>query len=762
VLFSRSYNQQDRTLAQQTGAYYTILPNGKIMYPGASLPPAGAFGFRPCGDNTAAGQNSIVYDPHVSGACLGVCIGEAVRDSSNKIGVFLNGDEGLNKSRITGRQIASISPPSGNEWLVSKNLIYAFDAGQTPSIGSYKDGISTDILREYQMTPTPINVLAPLTPSMWRTDGGGVPATLVTQSGAGLGTDEVFEVTTGSSGNLYLGTGALPNPAWENSALQSTTWTFTATIRRDDGGVISRPGVYIYTATNQSSATATNFDSLGDGWYKVTRIRNEPGGSNPPPTTATLVGLSGLGVGVKYRICRVQLLPYPFTSDVSGADTRTDFDYKLPWIKRGTANANSVERLSNPWGEFELGWRGQNHSTINNINAFNMNAGFSTTPYSVIDTTKKYRFSLWVNRKVLGDGYVYFGPSIVSTPNSGFKEKSTGTVSTNPYFAVDLASDAAYTGKQNTWVLVVGHVHPYGTAIGADDAASGYYTVSGGSTPYATGTLGEDYIFEGTSGELAMRVFLFASTILGTEVQFLRPRIDLIDGTEPSIEDLLNNTPNTVYDLSTTGSISSVIGKPQYSSVNGGQLAFNGKSHAIITSGTVFSDVANIGTKTWEVWITPQLSDVAMFCGAGSLPYFSTIGSNLVRWSQNTSQTTSAAQTLIDWTVPSSWGTFIGKPIHLVFVSTYNATANNTVYEIYANGTSVRTVTHPGNERYSEQTVNIGNRGGAGLAASGQYTPNGTDYEFNSSIASVRVYDRALTKAEIQQNFNSTRNRFGV
>ena len=756
VLFSRSYNQQDRTLAQQTGAYYTILPNGKIMYPGASLPPAGAFGFRPCGDNTAAGQNSIVYDPHVSGACLGVCIGEAVRDSANKIGVFLNGDEGLNRSRITGRQIASISPPSGNEWLVNKNLIYAFDAGQTASIGSYKDGISTDILREYQMTPTPINVLAPLTTAMWRTDGGAVPTTLVTQSGAGIDTDEFYEATTGTSGNLYLNYNVTPL-AWEN-LLTSTTWTFTATIRRDDGGVITRPDVYIYTASSTpDQQPATGFDDLGGGWYKVTRVKNEPG-TTPTATTATLVGLARLGAEVKYRIGRVQLLPYPVTSDIAGTSTRTNSSYPLPWNKVGTANANSVERLSNPWGGFELGWRGQNHSSIATNVVFNPNAGFNTTPI-VVDMTKKYRFAVWVNRKVLGSGTVYFGPKA-----GGLKTKSTGVVETNPYFAADGPSSAAYTGKQNTWVLVVGHVHPLGTAIGANDTASGYYTVAGGSTPYATtsSSTSADYIFDGTLGQLAMRVFLYGSSTPGTEAQFLRPRIDLVDGTEPSIEELLNNTPNTVYDLSPTGSISSVLGKPQYSSVNGGQLAFNGKSHAIITSGTVFSNVANIGNKTWEVWITPQVSDAAMFCGAGSLPYFSTIGSTQVRWSQNTSPTTSNIQTLTTWNVPSSWGTFIGKPIHLVFVSTYNATANNTVYEIYANGTSVTAVTHPGNERYSEQTVNIGNRGGAGLATSSQYTPSGIDYEFNSSIAMVRVYDRALTKAEIQQNFNSTRNRFGV
>jgi hypothetical protein len=751
VLFSRSYNQQDRTLSQQNSSYYTVLPNGKLMYPGSVLPPAGAFAFRPCGDSTTATQNYIAYDPHVSGACFGVCIGEAVRDSANKIGVFLNGDEGLNKSRVTGRQIASISPPSGNEWLVSKNLIYAFDAGQTASIGSYKDGISTDILREYQMSPTPINVLAPLTAAMWRTDGGGVPATLVTQTGAGLGIDEVFEVTTGSNGNLYLNYPGTPL-AWEN-LLTSTTWTFTATIRRDDGGVITRPTVYIYTASsNPYSAVATGFDSLGGGWYKVTLTKTEPGTT---PITATLVGLTGLGAGVKYRICRVQLLPYPVASDIAGTATRTDSSYPFPWSKLGTANANSVERLSNPWGQFELGWRGQNHSSNATTALYNSNGGFDTTPIAV-DMTKKYRFSVWVNRKVLGNGTVYFGPR-----STGLKTKSTGVVETNPYFAADGPSSNAYTGKQNTWVLVVGHVHPLGTAIGANDAASGYYTVTGGSTPYATssGSTSVDYIFDGTLGQLAMRVFLYASSTPGTEVQFLRPRIDLIDGTEPSIEELLNNTQNTVYDLSPTGSISSVIGKPQYSSVNGGQLVFNGKSHAIITSGAVFSNIGNIGNKTWEVWITPQPSNVAMFCGAGGLPYFSTIGSNQVRWSQNTSPTTSGLQTLTTWTVPSSWGTFIGKPIHLVFVSTYNATANNTVYEIYANATGVTTVTHPGNERYSLSTVNIGNRGGA---ASSYYTFDGADYEFNSSIAMVRVYDRALTKAEIQQNFNSTRNRFGV
>ena len=57
-----------------------------------------------------------------------------MRDSSNKIEVFLNGDRGLNKSRSTGMQVASISPPANDSWVINKNLIYGFDAGKTACI----------------------------------------------------------------------------------------------------------------------------------------------------------------------------------------------------------------------------------------------------------------------------------------------------------------------------------------------------------------------------------------------------------------------------------------------------------------------------------------------------------------------------------------------------------------------------------------------------------------------------------------------------
>lgn len=38
----------------------------------------------------------------------------------------------------------------------------------------------------------------------------------------------------------------------------------------------------------------------------------------------------------------------------------------------------------------------------------------------------------------------------------------------------------------------------------------------------------------------------------------------------------------------------------------------------------------------------------------------------------------------------------------------------------------------------------------------------GTTSKAGGSLASVSLYNRALTQAEIQQNFNATRGRYGI
>jgi hypothetical protein len=757
VLFSRSYNEQDRTAAQQTSAYYSILPNGTVMYPGASLPPTGVFGFRPAGDQTSTPQNTIVYDPHVSGACLGICVGEAVRDSQNKIDVFLNGDQGLNKSRSTGRRVASVSPPNTEDYLISKNLVYSFDAGKSSSIGEFATAKAANLLDSYPFVETPINVLAPQTTAMWRRDTVATSplsdsVVLVTQDGgAALGSDEVYEFTTGSAGNIYLSRSSHP-AAWADSALNSTAWTFTATIRRDDGGAINSASVYIYTTDSDDYAAGT-IESIGGGWYKITRTKT---GTS---STVTLAGIVGLGDFKKYRIGRAQLLPYPSGSDIAGTTTRTSSSYPLNYTVVGTPNANEIGYKTGPFSKPQIVWHGRNHSTINSLASFNSNVGFYT-PSVAIDRTKLYRYSVWVNRAVLGNGNVYFGNST----SSNVIKRSDGTTDGNPYFTTDGPNGDAYTGKENQWVLVVGHIHPVGSGSGSNHPNSGFYLPNSGTT-YAplrgngTDVNYSDKVWSSTSSTDALRVFLYGSSDQSTQVQFLQPRIEIVDGSEISIEDLTSNRINTLYDLSNSGIESLALNQIGYSSSVGGEVVFNGGPGVIQTNSSV--PVGTSGNATWEAWIKPNKSSSSathdMFMGyEGPLghPFFAApyTTNNRILWAT----TINGVQQVVSTPIKAYT---VGQWCHVVFVSTYEN--DTTTMKIYVNGVLSATSTYSGKEGYAAATGSykfaIGNRN-----ANYRYREFGADYAYDGSVSNVRIYSRALSEAEIRQNYNSLRSRFSL
>ena len=769
VLFSRSYNEQDRTAAQQNSSYYTVLPNGTLLYPGASLPPAGVFGFRPCGDQTGVLQNSIVYDPHVSGACLGICVGEAVRDSSNKIEVFLNGDRGLNKSRSTGRRVASIVPPSADNWVTTKNLVYGFDAGNTSCIGSVASGFSSDLLSGQEFTPTPYNVLkSGVDPNNFRSDpdAQGVGFTRVTQVAdePTLGTDEVYKAVISTNGNLYTEPTYGTN-SWRDTTLTSTHWTFSMWIRKADGGVIpSNLNVYIYGLGSDGNQSQATIEDMGSGWYRVSRTKSAATDAEGNRTTVTLVGVTGLTPGETVYFGRLQLLPYN-QGDIDGRAFRTSTNYPSWATLYGTIQANSLEREVNPWGHYDHVWRGENHSTISTVAAFNSNSGFATTAVSV-NRSKKYRYSVWINRKVLGSGTVYFGPQLGggSVNAATYLSKASGVGQANPYFSAKSSGSNAYTGKQNTWVLAVGHIHPFGSATGADESTSGYYTVSGGGLTYAPISDTDpdnthDFIWGAAGlGSTIMRVFLYGSNTPGTEALFYRPRIDAVDGSEPDIQDLLSNTPQTAYDIGPNGFTGRVYGKPQYRSDDGGYLVFNGKSNFVESGADALAGYYN-KTYTFEAWVKP--SDVSgvlkMFGGIGGLPYFGTIG-NKYYWSFSLSGVQKVDAYTVPYPIDTRWAQFVYTATHIPATT---ESPEKTRFQVYINGVSVWEQTLDGAEVLSSNTVGIGNRS-YNSTTSSFYVRNGIDYNWIGGISNVRVYNRALTPEEITQNFNSLRGRFGL
>ena len=126
--------------------------------------------------------------------------------------------------------------------------------------------------------------------------------------------------------------------------------------------------------------------------------------------------------------------------------------------------------------------------------------------------------------------------------------------------------------------------------------------------------------------------------------------------------------------------------------------------------------------------------------GASTIQYnlhFNT--SRQVKWqisdgsSGNTMNTTAAVSTGI-WT-------------HIV--GTHDAPNTNSY--IYING-----------ELSATDASSIGNLGGTSIDLTVGYDDYSNRYAFDGNISNVRIYNRALSDAEIKQNFNAQRSRFGV
>jgi hypothetical protein len=76
------------------------------------------------------------------------------------------------------------------------------------------------------------------------------------------------------------------------------------------------------------------------------------------------------------------------------------------------------------------------------------------------------------------------------------------------------------------------------------------------------------------------------------------------------------------------------------------------------------------------------------------------------------------------------------------------ATYDGTTLRLYRNGVQLNSTTSTGNITNTSKTLEIGRRGG------GSY--------FNGRLNGQKVYNKALSASEIQQNFNALKGRFGI
>lgn len=196
-----------------------------------------------------------------------------------------------------------------------------------------------------------------------------------------------------------------------------------------------------------------------------------------------------------------------------------------------TASENERVNGTDPFGISRVVWETRASGDGNN------DGGWNTDWFSV-DNTKRYRFSVWMKRTTASaGGTFYFG--VYGTGGTwGVARNSNGYVEGNPYW--ECAGTSKYT--QDVWYLVVGHVFPFNTTETGAHPESGIYTVAGGTT-IQLGlnfcNIGEDVKWLSDTTSALHRTYHFYCADNTTRLQFALPRVDICDGTEPPISELV-------------------------------------------------------------------------------------------------------------------------------------------------------------------------------------------------------------------------------
>jgi len=410
------------------------------------------------------------------------------------------------------------------------------------------------------------------------------------------------------------------------------------------------------------------------------------------------------------------------------------------YTQNGTTAENRRLIDTDPFGNQAIVWE------CNADSVFNADGGWNTTPYTQIDKTKMYRFSVWVNRVAQGsDGRFYLGCEGFNVSNSdvGVYDRSTGALTTNPYFWV---SSSPPTSKLPTgeWRLVVGHVWPEDSGTGSSHEDSGIYSIASGTTK--EGAISTDMVWMSANTQTRHRCYLFYNTSGDSVQQMAYPRIDLCDGAEPTIEELLENSPNRATNLISRQDKAYILNTATYDSEDYGCINTNATSRTdkgyITCDEFSFADGENYSME-FVVKLRPSAeSTYHSLCGRGlTTPWVTLLGSptNFRFYFRELSGTYHYASYKTDYDMSEKW-------LH----ATLTVDSSRTL-KVYYNGEFYETM--PTTPTSTQVIIN---------RIAGGYESGDNQYNFQGKMAIARFYNRVLTATEIQQNYNAIKSRFGL
>lgn len=336
---------------------------------------------------------------------------------------------------------------------------------------------------------------------------------------------------------------------WQRTASVSSTSTTTtlATTAFSTASIVGRAGptgdtgssvLSIYQQSLSQPTTPSNNANVPSGWSTTTPNRLENvwlsiGAKAAGGTTYVWSDASLITLMEPNRFLAIEALPWTTGSGNNNVNGNVWSDYQ-------ESSENTRILATDPHGGTSVVWEGKNTDTTTGADG-----GF-TSPQVPIDRTKDYRFSVWI-KQTSNNGRPLFGliSEISNGTNQSVTSMTSGSTTTTPYFkANDLDMPSL-----NEWYLVVGYVFKNGTAVsGSPDPRSGIYRGTTGRQ-YSNSSF-QDWKWGSTETHALLRAFHNNNTSSSQDkMYFWEPRVDLLDGRAPSIEDLLKRSspgPTTV------------------------------------------------------------------------------------------------------------------------------------------------------------------------------------------------------------------------
>jgi hypothetical protein len=355
------------------------------------------------------------------------------------------------------------------------------------------------------------------------------------------------------------------------------------------------------------------------------------------------------------------------------------------------------------------------------------------------DNTKLYRFSVWVRRtSSTGGGTFYFGC------NDGVRSISDSADRGNPYW--DCQGTGALT--QNQWYLVCGHIFPHNTTNTINHPNTGYFTIANGVT-LVKGmnfcNIGSDLKWNPAQTTAVHRTYHFYCGDATTRLQFMAPRIDLCDGNEPSIYELLNNGNSFCKNINNDKlTLNNIIYNYTDKTFN-----FNSGSPSSITIplATSFNKLEG----TINMWVYPTSYNG----GNGYFVNRTDSTPNAVDWLWVGPYSGTMCFRIGNGSDCCSLDLLVGNWYSYVPLNTWkNLTfswKSGVTSNIYINGdliTSRAISTIPATNPESTGRIGLGH--------------GNADSYFNGKIPITQFYNRMLPASEIKQNFNALRGRYGI